>query len=383
MALLRCRAVGIDPGTARIVPNSIGGGHRPTDEIARGIPMNLPRRKHLLGILAFFMLLCIGSLVLIVKVRAPSERTNESKASVPSDEAHAVSVKEENNRNLSETPCVATDKEHAVGVKEENKVRGGSDDAGETGRELSPIAEPALGEKEMLATRIALQRINRPDLVHGPSARERTIAHQARMQIPENELPLLSTEELVDKVAGSSFFLMVVMDPLPDGGLDNFSRSYNGVKALLARKGAGKALLDEYLRMTKRVPEGQKENDPAERVKNRSSVFRFTVIETLLASDAVLDRKSKVEKKGVISAVLDCLDARRRYDAALNEPLYGEGTLEWTALPIAKCLDRLRDPSYAAYKEKKASSGLFTKRPLTYEEAKEVIALGRRHLSAE
>lgn len=244
----------------------------------------------------------------------------------------------------------------------------------------APPAAPA-NNAEALAARIAREKAARPDLANGPSAREKTIEHQRKMQIPEAELKALPTAELVRKVADTPLRLMMDMYPEPDGGLATFSRSYNGVDALLQRKDAAEQLMAEYDRLIAQIDKLPPGDDHAALLARGAVAMRFTVVETLLASPLVQAQLDPAGKRRVMARILASRDARAAYDRGQAEPVFGQSTLEWTALALAKCFEGLGDAAFNTWLAKHAADGAFVKRCLNFEEAKEVMAMAREHLA--
>jgi hypothetical protein len=142
--------------------------------------------------------------------------------------------------------------------------------------------------------RVAMEKINRPDLKDKTSGPERIRAHHKTLQIPDEELARLSSEELLDKITHTSLFIMAIMNPEPDDGLARFARSYNGVNAFLERPDAGKVLLAQYEKLTNEVSQGVQEKDGA-------FVFRFTIMETLMSSDRVINQMNAPEQPGCVA----------------------------------------------------------------------------------
>jgi len=244
----------------------------------------------------------------------------------------------------------------------------------------APPAAPA-NNAEALAARIAREKAARPDLANGPSAREKTLEHQRKMQIPEAELKAMPTAELVRKVADTPLRLMMVMYPEPDGGLATFSRSYNGVDALLQRKDAAEQLMAEYDRLIAQIDSFPPANDHAAMVAQGAFAMRFTVVETLLAAPRVQAQLDPAGKRRVLARILASRDARAAYDRGQPKPVYGQSTLEWTALALAKCFEGLGDAAFNTWLEKHAADGVFVKRCLNFEESKEIVAMAREHLA--
>ena len=72
------------------------------------------------------------------------------------------------------------------------------------------------------------------------------------------------------------------------------------------------------------------------------------------------------------------LDARSQYDASQPEPVYGEAMLGYSALAIVRYLETLNGPEYKEWITKKPK--LFVDRHATYEEAQEIVAMGRKYV---
>jgi hypothetical protein len=237
-----------------------------------------------------------------------------------------------------------------------------------------PEREPPLGivRHDMSGVRIALEKSNRPDLVGQPSGPERIRAHHQTLQIPEEQLPNLSTKELADKITSSSLFIMMIVFPDADGGLQRYAQSYNGVRVLLQRPDAAKTLLETYKTLSQQVSEVE---------RNPTLLFGFTILEVLLSSEQVSSQIHDVkQRQQLVSAIVKSLDARARYDALQPEPVYGQATLEYSALAVARYLTDLNDAAYQKWYDARRESGLFVDRAATYEEAQEIIGMGRKYL---
>jgi len=75
--------------------------------------------------------------------------------------------------------------------------------------------------------------------------------------------------------------------------------------------------------------------DQKELIESGRFAMRFTVIESLLASDAAQAQISREGKKQFVAAVIHSLDERQAYDAKAKKPLHGQGTWKWSAMLIA------------------------------------------------
>ena len=223
--------------------------------------------------------------------------------------------------------------------------------------------------------RVAMEKINRPDLKDKPSGPERIRAHHETLQIPDEELTKLSTEELVDKVTSSSLFVMMIAFPEPDGGLSRYAKSYNGVKEFLERTDAAKVLLQTYRTLSKQVSEVERDN---------MYTFRFAIMEVLMSSEQVMNQlNDDGQREELIAAIIKSLDARAQYDISQPEPVYGEATLRYSALAIARYLDLLGDPQYKNWYVQKRETGLFVKRAAKYAESKEIVNMARKFVQKQ
>ena len=221
--------------------------------------------------------------------------------------------------------------------------------------------------------RVAMEKINRPDLKDKPSGPERIRAHHKTLQIPDDELASLSTEELLDKITHTSLFIMVIMHPEPDESLARFARSYNGVNAFLERPDAGKVLLEQYEKLTNEVSQSVQEKDSA-------FVFRFTIMEVLMSSDRVINQMNDPEQRmRLIASIVNALDVQVQYDASQPEPVYGEATLGHSALAVAKYLEASGDPEFKKWYAEKRKTGLFA----SYEESKAVVTIARKFVQKQ
>lgn len=240
------------------------------------------------------------------------------------------------------------------------------------GREILEFETPSpIVRHDMSAVRIALEKSNRPDLVGKPSGPERIRAHHKTLQIPDEELTKLSTEELVDKVTSSSFFVMMIVSPEADGGLSRFAESYNGVKEFLERPDAAKVLLQTYRTLSKQVSEVE---------RDIMYTFRFPIMEVLMSSEQVMNQLNDDRpRKELIATIIKSLDARAQYDISQPELVYGESTLEYSALAIGRYLDLVGDPQYKNWYVQKRETGLFVKRAAKYAESKEIVSMARKY----
>jgi len=243
------------------------------------------------------------------------------------------------------------------------------------GGEMSEIEIPSpLVRHDISAVRIALEKSNRPDLIGKPSGPERIRAHHKTLQIPDEELTKLSTEELVDKVTSSSLFVMMIVFPDADGGLSRYAKSYNGVKEFLERPDAAKVLLQTYKTLSKQVSEVERDN---------MYTFRFAIMEVLMSSEQVMNQlNDDGQREELIAAIIKSLDARAQYNISQPEPVYGESTLGYSALAIAKYLDLLGNTQYKNWYVQKRETGLFVKRAAKYAESKEIVSMAREYLGS-
>jgi hypothetical protein len=225
---------------------------------------------------------------------------------------------------------------------------------------------------DKLAVRIALEKLNRPDLENKPSGSEIRKARQKELQIPDAELAAFSTEELLNKNTLSSLSLPILIFPCADGGLSRYAASYNGVNAFLKRPDAAKVLVKKYKEASNLVSEVE---------QDMRLVFRFVIMDVLMSSEQVISQLSTSrQQEEAIALIIKSIDAQARYDATLPEPAYGESTLEYSALAIAKYLEALQDAKYLQWLTQKRETGLFTKRLASTDEAKEIISMGRKYV---
>ena len=243
----------------------------------------------------------------------------------------------------------------------------------QSGQALSEVELPSnVARHDVMAVRVALEKSNRPDLVDKPSGPERIRAHHQTLQIPDDALANLSTEELVDEITSSTLFVMMIAFPDADGGLDRYARSFNGVTEFLSRPDAAEAVLNAYRTRSKHVSDV--EEDPM-------FVACFTIMEVLLSSQQVRNQVGDAKKQlQVVASIVESLDARAHYDSMQPEPVYGEATLEYSALAIARYLEALDDPDYRKWYTAKRETGLFVERLASYQEAKEIVSIGRKCL---
>jgi hypothetical protein len=243
--------------------------------------------------------------------------------------------------------------------------------------DLAGAGGAAPGDRASLDARVALERSKRPDLAGGPSAREKTIAHQAAMQIPERELAGLSTPDLIQKIMGTSLTVVMLEGSAVDGGLATLKGIYNGVPALLERKDAGPELVKTLDRMVQKIPTLSKETDKATAIENGKFSLSFPVVEILLSSDPVLNTLNDTEKKNLVGLVLRLLEVQKAFDAKAPVELFSQSKVEWDGLLVARVLDRLNVPEYRAWLKRKEGTGLFTTRSITGVEGLEVLQLAR------
>ena len=192
--------------------------------------------------------------------------------------------------------------------------------------------------------------------------------------VPDDELSELTTPELVEQVTSTPLFIMMIMYPQPDGGLESFTKSFNGAETLLGRQDAAKTILAQYKKLYEQI---------SERAYEERFTFRFTIMEVLLSSDKMIEQLYDPElRREVITSIIMSLDARELYDKSQPEPVYGKATLEYSALAVAKYLDCLNSSKYQEWFSQKSETGLFTQRNLSYEESEEVINIGRDYIQS-
>lgn len=221
-----------------------------------------------------------------------------------------------------------------------------------------------------LAARIALEKSNRPDLKNKLSGPERIKAHHKTLQISDEDLVTLSTDDILDKVTSSSLAVMMLVEPDPDAGLKRYAGSFNGVNAFLGRPDAAKVLLNQYARLCEQLTKTVREKN----------VFCFTIMEVLMSSNQIMDqRKDTAKRKNVVSSIIKCLDAREEYDSSQPEPVYGKAMLGYSTLAIAKYLEVLGYPEYRQWYAQKRETGLFVRRRATRGESEEIISMARKY----
>ena len=240
-------------------------------------------------------------------------------------------------------------------------------------KELTEIEHlTPLVQHDILKVREALEKFKRPDLKYLPSGPERIAAHHKTLQIPGEELATLPTKALVDKVAASSLFVMMIVYPDADGGLERYAQSFNGVKVLLGRPDAAKVILEEYNQICDQI---------SERALEQQFTWRFPIMEVLLSSKEMIKQLTDVAlREQVIISIIKSVEARAKYDISQTEPVYGEATIEYSALAIANYLDSLNSSKYQHWFSQKRNTGLFTERALTYKESREVIDIGAEYV---
>jgi len=218
--------------------------------------------------------------------------------------------------------------------------------------------------------RASLERADRPDLVGKRSAEERIVEHHKTLQIPAEQLLELPSQELLERVVTTPLRTHMFMLSQADGGLKRFGRELNGVDAFLERTDAAAVTIQAYRELVDQIPD---------RADERGFTFRFPTMEVLLSSDNILNQLSKSELQAVVACLVASVEARSRYDGSQPAPVFGESCLEYTAVAMSKCLARLRVREYERWYAQREPTGLFESRPATYEEAKQITAMGRSY----
>jgi len=218
--------------------------------------------------------------------------------------------------------------------------------------------------------RASLEKAERPDLLGKRSGKERIVEYHETLQIPAEELPELPSQELLRRVVTTPLRTHIYMFPQPDGGLKRFSRDFNGVDAFLERTDAARVTTEAYRQLVNQIPT---------RAAEKGFTFRFPTMEVLLSSDRILNELSNSELQAVVGSLVASVEARSDYDGAQPAPVFGESCIEYTALAMSKCLSRLGVRQYTSWYAQREPTGLFESRPATYEEAKQIIAMGRAY----
>ena len=279
------------------------------------------------------------------------------------------------DEEISTKPKPLSEDSHTKTSSEPNQSHTASTLSLDKDEELLLLEQPgsSISHQDMMAVRIAMEKSDRPDLRNKPSPSERRRELHKKLQIPDAELLTLSTKDLLNKVNVSSMTVPMFIFPCADGGLSRYAASYNGVNAFLNRPDAAKVLLKKY----KDAPNLVSEIDP----KTGEGIFRFAIMDVLMSSKQVISQLATSEQKEeAIALIIKSIDAQAQYDASLPEPAYGESTLEYSGLAIAKYLEALQDAEYLQWFAPKRDTDLFTKYLPSTSQAKEIISMGRKYV---
>ena len=343
------------------------------------------KRLHAAAIIliAVGICVCVFTLIRLVSSRAEENREIASTEQVDhtGNEAEADSRQDEAKAQAEEPPIAVS----AAGGREEMFLN-----------EL-PLPLP---EHDPLAVRIALEKMNRPDLKNKPSGPERIKAHHKTLQIPEEELATLPTDRLLEKVVSTPMVVHMMLEPYPDGGLRPFARSFKGVEAFLDRPDAAEVLGREYGRLsdviavartpdpfyakTEQLMAASAREPLLQHIREapwEKGPFSFTVMEVLMTSEQVMSQwKDAKQRTQAVSSILKSLDARERFDSIQRRPVYGKPVREYSALALAKYLEVLGVPEYSSWYAPKQAEGLFVNRSVTPVESEEIISMARAHI---
>lgn len=199
------------------------------------------------------------------------------------------------------------------------------------------------------------------------------------MQPAANDIAVMSSAELVDELITSKLKLQLLVNvETPDAGLAAFSAAHLGVQELLARPDAAQSLLNEYKALSQETLD-----PPGDSLEERGEFsLQFPLLEALLASPEVAQQfSSRDDQVSVLESLCNSRNWRAEYDAAADEPLYGEATLHVSALAAMTYLEQLQSQELYAWRGEHADIGPQGSRAMTHEEAQEIMAMAARYVA--
>jgi len=209
----------------------------------------------------------------------------------------------------------------------------------------------------------AAERALSPD---GTTARERTAARRASMQLTEDELKAPSSE-LAVAVGKSPLSVRLFLQSTlpPDMGLSLYADVFNAVPELLSRDDAFEALISRYREI------GDQVENEEEGIKQYA--LQFTIFEIMLGAETVLEGLSNSQLEYLISSVLRSWGQREAYNQAQPEPVFGKSLLAQGALPVAKAMLKLEVPAYLNWRSLGENQDIYESRAGTYSEAIDIM----------
>ncbi len=216
-------------------------------------------------------------------------------------------------------------------------------------------------------------------------ARQENLERIRKEQPPVKKLSAMSPTELATElVTAPSRHEILFMSTFPvDAGLSLYRYVHPGVDELLKRPDAGQALLDVYTSMSDRI-----NTPPTDSIEAGGFSFEFPVAELLLsAPEVVVQFPSNTQRREVISAILDSVRRRAKYNASSAKPLYGEGNKTWAGHAVAQYLGASGVEEYLTWKERKRELDRKMGAPIEMGvnefEAREILAIAQRFLETQ
>lgn len=162
---------------------------------------------------------------------------------------------------------------------------------------------------------------------------------RAMLQIPENVLADLPTEELIQAYLDYPHVaIMAAYNNLQDG-FERVYRDFNGLRELLTREDAGKELIKKYQSMD---PNNYNNSTKA---SVGSFIIDFIHIETLIAQEKILNQLTQSETNTLVAELLEKYQKKTEHF-----DIYGLYGLEINALPLGRLI-RLKSGSNEKFKE--------------------------------
>jgi len=317
--------------------------------------------------------LCVLIIALLVSITLLLKQQSKDGERYQHSQIDSETKEISENDKLPKTSNDESNPPHVQGVplKEENRVL-----------IVDSLPDPFV-KHDSLTVRRAIEKANRPDLAGRPSGPERIRAHHKTLQIPEEQLVVLSSAELVEKTLQSPLAVMMRYQLYPDGGMSRFAGGFNGAATLLERPDMAKEVLSYYKRVSAFDQLSEWERTP-------SFVYHFAMCETFLSTNEALKQLEADPKlrQDVIRSIIMSRQARTEFDSSQAEPVFGRSTIVYSAMAVAKYLDSLDSPKYqqwVAQESQDAEDGkedLFVKRGLSYAEAEEVLVIGEEYVQS-
>lgn len=194
-------------------------------------------------------------------------------------------------------------------------------------------------------------------------------------QIPEDELPNLTTEELACRVAYRCVATMYVMvqSSFPfdfKGPIKHAESVQNGVRELFQRPDAAQGLLDCYSSIPIE-PSGQLDGH----------VFAYANAELLLADERLLKQMDRIQLRRCIAAAVQGYDNRVAWRESHPENPYYSNAGMFTGYLIEGCLRQIAPPELNSWLSAKQQDSLTQLRPHPSSASRRLIDIGRKYLA--